>query len=414
MYIKRSVLPSLIGHLDNDEISLLVGPRQSGKTTLMLELIEKLKSEGKKYIYLNLDIEKDNIYFVSQSKLLEKIKSILGNEKGYVFIDEIQKKENAGIFLKGIYDMKLPYKFVVTGSGSIELKEKIYESLAGRKRVFEISPLSFEEFVNYKTEYLYEGKLDEFFRINESTGIELLNEYMMFGGYPKVVINDTFEEKRLVLEDIFKSFIEKDIQVLLKVEKSDVLINLLKILGSQNGRLTNFNELSNTLNISVQTVKKYIWYLEETYILNKSLPFFKNVRKEITKSPIYYFVDLGLRNYLLDVHMFDSIIDKGFLFQNFVFNEVKKIYSISVSPIKFWRTKQGAEVDIVIDDYPTPIGIEVKYSKGVVIGIGKSMRSFVNKFNPEKYFVVSLSNGNLKEVVSFYKIYSLLALNKSF
>lgn len=414
MYIKRSVLPSLIGHLDNNEISLLVGPRQSGKTTLMLELIEKLKSEGKKNIYLNLDIEKDNIYFVSQSKLLEKIKSILGSEKGYVFIDEIQKKENAGIFLKGIYDMKLPYKFVVTGSGSIELKEKIYESLAGRKRVFEISPLSFEEFVNYKTEYLYEGKLDEFFRINESTGIELLNEYMMFGGYPKVVINDTFEEKRLVLEDIFKSFIEKDIQVLLKVEKSDVLINLLKILGSQNGRLTNFNELSNTLNISVQTVKKYIWYLEETYILNKSLPFFKNVRKEITKSPIYYFVDLGLRNYLLDVHLFDSIIDKGFLFQNFIFNEVKKIYNISASPIKFWRTKQGAEVDIVIDDYPSPIGIEVKYSKGVGIGIGKSMRSFINKFNTEKYFVVSLSNGKLKEVVPFYRIYSLLASNNTF
>lgn len=401
-------MPDLIKHLDNNEISLLVGPRQSGKTTLMLQLIEKLKNENKKYIYLNLDIEKDNVYFVSQSKLLEKIKSILGNEHGYVFIDEIQKKENAGIFLKGIYDMNLPYKFIVTGSGSIELKEKIYESLAGRKRVFEIYPLSFNEFVNFKTNYLYEEKLEDFFKVNNITGIELLNEYMMFGGYPKVVLRDTFEEKRLALEDIYKSFIEKDIQVLLKVEKSDVLTNLLKILGSQNGRLTNFNELSNTLNISVQTVKKYVWYLEETYIINKSLPFFRNIRKEITKSPIYYFIDSGLRNYLLDIHSFESVTDKGFLFQNFIFNEVKKIYSTSVSSIKFWRTKQGAEVDIVIDNYPTPIGIEVKYSSGDGLGIGKSMHSFINKFKPEKYFIVSLSSGNLKEVVPFYKISNLI------
>ena len=150
MIIKRSVLPLLIAHLENPEISLLVGPRQSGKTTLMLQLIDRLKAEVKKYIYLNLDIERDEAFFISQAKLLEKIRSELGSGPGYVFIDEIQKKENAGIFLKGIYDMGLPYKFIVTGSGSIELKEKIYESLAGRKRVFEIFPLSLKHEFRFK------------------------------------------------------------------------------------------------------------------------------------------------------------------------------------------------------------------------------------------------------------------------
>src|SRR3989338_1274574 len=164
--IKTSVLTKLIEHLKSDEMSLLVGPRQSGKTTLMFQLIERLKAEAKKYIYLNLDVEKDNTFFVSQAKLLEKIRSELGSNHGYVFIDEIQKKENAGVFLKGIYDMGLPYKFIVTGSGSIELKEKIYESLAGRKRVFEIYPLSWDEFVNFKTDYQYTGRLDEYFNVN--------------------------------------------------------------------------------------------------------------------------------------------------------------------------------------------------------------------------------------------------------
>lgn len=408
MIIKRSVLPRLISHLDNNEISLLVGPRQSGKTTLMFQLIEKLKVEDKKYIYLNLDIEKDNVFFISQSKLLEKIKSVLGSKKGYVFIDEIQKKENAGVFLKGIYDMNLPYKFIVTGSGSIELKEKIYESLAGRKRVFEIYPLSFDEFVDYKTNYLYENKHEDFLRINNLTGVELLNEYLMFGGYPKVVLSETSEEKRLAMEDIYKSFIEKDIQVLLKIEKSGILTDLLKVIGSQNGRLTNYNELSRTLGISLQTVKKYLWYLEETYIIKKSVPYFKNVRKEITKSPIYYFLDLGLRNYLLDIQTFDSIVDKGFVFQNFIFNEISNQLKQTTSKVKFWRTKQGAEVDLVVDTYPTPIGIEVKYADGKKVKLERSMKSFIKKYNPEEYYLVSLSMGKEKRIVPYYKVSTLV------
>lgn len=408
MIIERFVLPKLISHLDNNEISLLVGPRQSGKTTLMFQLIEKLKTEDKKYIYLNLDIEKDNIFFVSQSKLLEKIKSVLGSKKGYVFIDEIQKKENAGIFLKGIYDMNLPYKFIVTGSGSIELKEKIYESLAGRKRVFEIYPLSFDEFVDHKTNYLYENKHEDFLRINNLTGIELLNEYLMFGGYPKVVLSETFEEKRLAMEDIYKSFIEKDIQVLLKIEKSEVLTDLLKVIGSQNGRLTNYNELSRTLGISLQTVKKYLWYLEETYIIKKSVPYFKNIRKEITKSPIYYFLDSGLRNYLLDIQSFDSIIDKGFLFQNFIFNEINNRLKPTPLKLKFWRTKQGAEVDLVIDTYPAPIGIEVKYTDGKKVRLERSMKSFIKKYNSKEYYLIGLSIGNEKRVLPFYKLSTII------
>ena len=408
MIIKRSVLPKLVEHLKSEEMSLLVGPRQSGKTTLMFQLIEKLKAEAKKYVYLNLDVEKDNAFFVSQAKLLEKIRSELGSGPGYVFIDEIQKKENAGIFLKGIYDMKLAYKFIVTGSGSIELKEKIYESLAGRKRIFEIFPLSFDEFVNFKTDYQYADRLEEYFNVNGALALELLNEYLMFGGYPKVVLRETSEVKRAALEDIFKSFIEKDMQILLRIEKSEVLTDLIKIIGSQNGRLTNYNELSNTLGISLPTIKKYLWYLEKTYIIEKSVPYFRNVRKEITKSPIYYFVDLGLRNYLLDIHSFDGVTDKGFLFQNFVFNEIKKIISSTAKSLRFWRTKQGAEVDIVIDSYPNPIGIEVKYSPGEKITIDRSMRSFIKKFEPKQYFVVGLTYGKSKEIIPYYAMDKIL------
>lgn len=109
----------------------------------MKQLEEDLKKEGEKTLFLDLDRDLDRPFFSSQNRLIQKIEYEIGEKKGYVFIDEIQRKENAGLFLKGIYDMNLPYKLIVSGSGSLELKEKIHESLAGRKRIFELSTLEF-------------------------------------------------------------------------------------------------------------------------------------------------------------------------------------------------------------------------------------------------------------------------------
>src|SRR3989338_8710725 len=163
--IKRELFGELKTHLSQKEITLIVGPRQAGKTTLMKALEAGLRQNGEKTLFLSLDIEPDSRFLASQVSLLQKIQLEIGTAKGYVFIDEIQRKENAGLFLKGIYDMDLPYKFFVSGSGSLELKEKIHESLAGRKRIFELGTISFQEFVNFKTEYKYSAKLAEFFAV---------------------------------------------------------------------------------------------------------------------------------------------------------------------------------------------------------------------------------------------------------
>ena len=132
--IERKLFTDLVSHLSKKEISLIIGPRQAGKTTLMDLLRERLDNQGERTLYLNLDIEWDRPHFDSQSALLRKIELELSKQRGYVFIDEIQRKENAGLFLKGLFDLKLPYKFIVSGSGSLELKEKIHESLVGRQR----------------------------------------------------------------------------------------------------------------------------------------------------------------------------------------------------------------------------------------------------------------------------------------
>lgn len=389
--IKRVLLGELKKHFGQKEISLIIGPRQSGKTTLMLLLKEYLEKRGQKTVFLNLDIEADNQFFTSQAKLIQKIKLELGEQKGFVFIDEIQRLKNAGLFLKGIYDMNLPYKFIVSGSGSLELKEKIPESLVGRKRIFRLFPLSFQEFANYKTRYRYEKKLPEFFRLEKEKTENLLQEYLKFGGYPRVALAQTAGEKQKILEEIFQSYLEKDISYLLRIEKTDVFSQLAKILASQVGQLVNYSELSSTLGIAQQTLKNYLWYLEKTFVVEKVTPYFKNIRKEITKSPVFYFSDLGLRNYSL------GFPPNGFLFQNFVFNILKEKIRFS-EKIYFWRTKDGAEVDFILETAKGPIPLETKYSHLKETKPTRSLKSFIKKYQPKEAFVVNLS---LKKTIIF-------------
>ena len=186
--IKRKIYKEIKDHLLQKEMTFIIGPRQAGKTTTMLSLKEELQKEGKKTIYFNLDIEADRKFFNSQETLMNKIRLEIGEEAGYVFIDEIQRKEDAGLFLKGIFDMNLPYKLIISGSGSVELKEKIHESSAGRKRLFEFTTISFVEFVNFRTDYRYEDRLQLFFELEKEKTSFFLDEYLRFGGYPKVIL----------------------------------------------------------------------------------------------------------------------------------------------------------------------------------------------------------------------------------
>lgn len=379
-------------HLPKKEISFIIGPRQAGKTTLMFILKDFLEKKGEKSLFLNLDIEADKQFFVSQTNLIRKIRLEIGENPGFVFIDEIQRKEDAGIFLKGIYDMNLPYKFIVSGSGSVELKEKIHESLVGRKRIFELSTLTFEEFVNFKTNYKYEDKLLDFFSIDKEKTRDFLDEYLNFGGYPKVVLEEKLEEKRKIINEIYQSYLEKDIVYLLKIRKTEGFSNLVRLMASQIGSLVNFSEISLTLGISQKTLKDYLWYLEKTFILERITPYFRNVRKEITKSPTIYFYDLGLRNYAFGT--FGSIRDSkdaGFLFQNLIFHLLKEKTKDTSAKIHFWRTKDGAEVDFVIDLGREVIPVEVKSKDLKKPEITKSLRSFIEKYKPKKALVVNLS-----------------------
>ena len=396
--IKRYLLPKLIDHLIHPEISLIIGPRQSGKTTLMRLLIDHLASQGKRSMFLNYDLEKDKPFFKTQVDLLTKIKLEIG-EGGYVFLDEIQGKENAGLFLKGLSDMKLPYKFVVSGSGSLELKEKIFESLAGRKRVFSLYPLSFFEFLDYKTTYTYEQRLHEYLRVEKAAGEKFLAEYLSFGGYPKVILAQTKEDKEAAISDIYESYLSRDIASLLRLKKTEGLIQLVRILSSQMGQLLNYHELSSTLGLSEKTVKRYLWYLEQTFIGERVTPFTRRLRKEIVKSPIFYFADSGLANYAIGDFFLQDFSTLGFRFQNMLNFEIKNVLP-GGSALHYWRTKDGAEVDFVIDTGKHVVPLEIKLQSLSQTKPPGGLMRFIKKYQPDTAYVINL---HFKETVVFHK-----------
>lgn len=390
--IKRTILPRLEEHLLSDQMTVLIGPRQVGKTYLMRFLRDKLESEGKKTVWLNFDVDEDAPKLVTQAALVSHIELQVGKEKAYVFIDEIQRKDNAGLFLKGLFDMGLPHKFVISGSGSLELKAKIPESMAGRKQLITIDPISFEEFVNFKTNYQYEEKLNDFFALEEAKTERLLSEYMVFGGYPRVVLAETAAAKQEEMQEIYRSYIDKDIRDLLHLEKAAAFTNLLKILASQIGGMVNVTELSSTTTLDEKTVKHYLGYLEETFIIKKVTPYYQNVKSEVSKAPMYYFLDNGLRNWLLSLFGLPEMPSSlsGHLFENVIFNMLRLKTTLTSTKIHFWRTRDQAEVDFVLLKGLEVIPVEIKHIKLQKPEITRSFKNFLAKYKPKKGYVVHL------------------------
>jgi predicted AAA+ superfamily ATPase len=414
--IKRKLFLELVDHLPQKEMSLIIGPRQAGKTTLMEMLKQHLDNRGERTLFLNFDIEWDRPHFDSQAALLKKIELELGQQHGYVFIDEIQRKDDAGLFLKGLFDLKLPYKFIISGSGSLELKQKIHESLVGRKRLFELSTVTFEEFINHRTDYQYEANLADFLAIEIDRAQQLLSEYMRCGGYPRIVMATEQREKLRLIDEIYHSILEKDIAYLLKLDKPDVFSALIKMIADQVGQLLNYSEISSTLNVSFSTVKRYLWYAQKIFLVELIAPYARNVRKEISKSPVPYFWDLGLRNYSLGLfgHL-ESPSEKGLVFENLVFLLLRERLRFKAAKLNYWRTKDKAEVDFVIEAGREVIPVEAKYKHLRQDKVPASLRSFISRYTPERAYIINLDlNKTLridKTTLFFLPFHELLRRN---
>ena len=393
--VQRKIKDEIVPWLKRNEIIIITGARQTGKSVLLYQLIyDYLLPKTSNIFYFNLDIPHHIDFIRNQDQVIDLVNKCKG--KVYVFIDEIQRLNEPGIFLKGLHDLHLPLKIIVSGSSSIEIRSKVHEALTGRKVVFHVNPFDLEEmsYTMFPKEHFTEVIK------NEDDFKQLLNNYLTYGGYPAVAVEKNNKMKEHILKEIFHSYIEKDIKSFLKVENERAFVNLVKILSSQIGNLVNKDELSNTLGIHKNTLENYLFYLEQTFILDFVRPFYKNPRKELLKNPKIYFNDLGLRNFAIaSFGEFEFRADKGSLFENFFYLCLKSKLSPAV-PIHFWRTKAGAEVDFVVLNGVNPIPFEVKAANLNELRISKSLRSFLQNYQPLKGYYFNLS---LKDKTKFEK-----------
>jgi predicted AAA+ superfamily ATPase len=229
--------------------------------------------------------------------------------------------------------------------------------------------------------------------INEEKARLLLQTYLIYGGYPAVVTSSTNAEKHAILSEIISSYIQRDIREILSINHVSAFAKLINVLSHQASYPIKYTSLAQYINVSSNTVKEYIWYLQHTYILRESKPYFTNPLKEIVKEPCTYFVDLGLLNFHRNNLYPDfNTPSFGLVFQNFIFNELYHYIEGQNMDIKYWRTKDAAEVDIVLDVSGIPIPMEIKYTDTKKEIKSRSLQSFIKRYKPKVAYIISMSH----------------------
>lgn len=397
--LKRAILSKVIKQLDNNLILILIGARQTGKTHL-LKLLEKhlkLNYSDNKLLYLNLEDEDLLLQIADYKSFLNFLKSrgINSDKKAFILLDEFQKLNQPTKLLKLIYDNHPQLKIIATGSSSLDIyKTMNSESMAGRKRIFDIYSLSFAEFLFWQypdLEEIWQRIIKQNINSSQITiDFKLpFQEFTIFGGYPRMTLSGTEEEKREELKEIYNAYLQKDIAGILPLADRLNYNRLLSLLSSQIGNLLNVNELSNTLTCGRSAIERFLFILENTFIIKQVPPYYTNKRKEITKMPKIYFLDTGLRNFIQKNFSELTIRpDAGALVENAVFLELLKNSKVWHN-IYFWRTAQGTEVDFIIAKDKKLFPIEVKFQSFKKPIVPSGLKAFINIYHPQQGFVLT-------------------------
>lgn len=378
MYITRTLEKDIGKYLGRREIIAILGPRQSGKTTLMRHFYENLKNAN----FLDFE-DRQTLELFSED--IRSFVELYVKKYEYVFIDEFQYAKDGGKNLKFIYD-NYKAKIIISGSSSSELSIQSIRFLVGRIFLFTLYPLSFDEFLEHKNKELHSilarGRLSKPV-IDRIT--PYFKEFCIYGGYPRAVLSKDKAEKEIVLRNIYNTYFLKEIKEILNLPEDYKLSRLISALALQIGGILNYKELSDLTGFKYRELMRHLNILEKTFVLAKSIPFHTNKRTELVKSPKMFFLDNGFRNAAIkNFQPLESRTDKGSLHENFVASELLK----KGVELSYWRTKSMAEVDFVIGKASKPVPVEVK-SHLAGPNFAKSFQSFLEKYKPARSIILS-------------------------
>jgi predicted AAA+ superfamily ATPase len=325
----------------------------------------------------------------------------------YVFLDEFQKYDNFTKILKNIYDNHSNIKIIASGSSSLSIKNNIQESLAWRKRIINIFPLNFEEFLVFKNEEKLAQNLKNIKKLKWkwlydtlNNYYKLLEEFMVFWWYPEVVLEKDIKEKQKILASIFDLFIKKDLWEYLKLEKIKIANDILKYIAVNNWNKIKYEEIAKIANISVHIIKNYIEILKELFIFIELKPYFTNKNLELVKIPKIYFIDNWVRNYFIKNFIeLEFRQDKWALFEWFFIQELLKKW-LEIETIKYWNDKNKREVDVVIDNVTDLEAYELKFQKNVKSDDLTWLKAFKNIYSIN-WYIVNLDIQESKSWINF-------------
>lgn len=347
----RDIYPELLKHLRKRQVTVITGMRRVGKSTAVKFLLQETAHSN----YLYLDCERIEIRTLLNAPDYEGIKGaleIMGinfEQPAIIALDEIQLVENLPSVIKYLYDT-YAIKFIVTGSSSYYMRNQFSESLAGRKRIFEMYPLSFGEFLLFKRagkgnvrKYAWKSFSRPWFNKYQL----LYAEYIRYGGFPEVVLEDDQSDKIEILKDIINSFIELDVKLLSDYSATDELYKLVKLLAARSGSKVDYTKISSVSGINRQKIASYIQLLEHTYVIYQATPFTRNRDKEISHQTKVYFSDTGILHVLGG-----DQLSTGQIFENAVAIQLK-----TQGSIQYFQKKSGQEIDFIFN---SDTAIEVK------------------------------------------------------
>ena len=365
----QRALSSLISEKFNSGKAVLVfGPRQTGKTTLLHQLLDHRQD----VMWFNGDEADVQQLFENASST--RLKAVFG-EKRMVVIDEAQRITNIGLVLKLITDQIPAIQAIATGSSAFELANRTQEPLTGRKWEYFLYPLSFAEMVSHH------GLLEE---------KRMISHRLVYGCYPEVVSNPGKE--KTILKHLTDSFLYKDILMVEGLKKPAKLISLLQALAYQTGNEVSYNELGRTIGLDNQTVEKYIDLLEKAFVVFRVGALSRNLRKELKLGRKIYFYDNGIRNALLA--QFGSIElrpDRGALWENYLMSERRKYLEYNEIWVKsyFWRTQDQQEIDYVEESDGGFHAWEFKWNPNARASLSKT---FANAYPESAFDVITPRN----------------------
>ncbi len=369
--IKLSKSPSRWG--DKNKAHLVVGPRQSGKSTVVWQWLSKQEQK-----VLFIDCEQPLIQrWCSSVPLFAADVQENFLSPPILFFEEVQHLDDAGLFFKGLVDRRPGVPVLVTGSSAYHLSSGSRESLAGRATRTRLLPFSWEEITAVLE------SVAPLARIRKQD--ELFERHIVYGGYPEAWLS---ERPEAILTDLLESFVLRDASDLHDIKRPDAFRTLLALAARQTGSLINVSEWAQISNLSRDSVYAYLEILQSAHILELIRPFAGGKRAEITRSPKVYWLDTGLRNRLLgNFQPFDQRMDRGALLENWVFTEITK-HIPPLAEILFWRSLGGAEVDFVIRNGDRLVALEVKSTRSPRLRIPRSSRSFIDAYRPAVFGVV--------------------------